>query len=95
MEQTGTNWQAFLEFLLRKKPSRVHHIEPIFEWYNPSQLVDYTALKAHEARNFWRGYPTRLLELEQTEKVKIHHSKRAHFGSLVLEGYSQLIWSPL
>jgi hypothetical protein len=95
MEQTGTNWQAFLEFLLRKKPSRVHHIEPIFEWYNPSELVDYTALKAHEARNFWRGYPTRLLELEQTGKVKIHHSKRAHFGSLVLEGYSQLIWSPL
>ena len=95
MEQTGTSWQAFLDFLIRKGPARVHHIEPIFEWYDPTELVDYTALKAHEARNFWRGYPTRLLELEQAGKVAIHNSKRAHFGSLVLEGYSQLIWSPI
>lgn len=95
LEQTGTNWQNFLDFLLRKKPACVHHIEPIYEWYDASRLVDYTAWKAHEARNFWRGFPSRLLELEQEGKVKIHRSKRAYFGSLVLEGYSQLVWSPL
>lgn len=95
LEQTGTNWQSFLDFLLRKKPARVHHIEPIYEWYDPSRLIDYTAWKAHEARNFWRGFPPRLLELERQGKVVIHRSKRAFFGSLVLEGYSQLVWSPL
>jgi hypothetical protein len=95
MEQTGTNWHEFIDFLLRKKPARVHHIEPIYEWYDPSRLVDYTAWKAHEVRNFWRGFPPRLLELERVGKVVIHRNKRAYFGSLVLEGYSQLIWSPL
>ncbi len=95
MEQTGTNWHDFLDFLLRKKPARVHHIEPIYEWYDASQLVDYTAWKAHEVRNFWRGFPPRLLELEREGKIVIHRSKRAFCGSLVLEGYSQLVWSPL
>jgi len=77
LEQTGTNWHGFLDFLLRKKPVRVHHIEPIYEWYDPSQLVDYTAWKAHELRNFWRGFPPRLLELEREGRVAIHRSKRA------------------
>ena len=94
LEQTGTQWGAFIEFLLAKKPERVFHIEPILEWYDEASLVDYTAVKAHEVRNFWRGFPGKLLELERQGLATIHHTKRAYFGSLVLEGYSQIIWSP-
>lgn len=96
LEQTGTQWGAFLDFLLRKKPACCFHIEPIHEWYDPeNNLVDYTAWKAHEVRNFWRGFPGRIIELEKAGKARILKTKRINFGSLVLEGYSQLIWRPL
>lgn len=96
LEQTGTQWGAFLDFLMAKKPACCFHIEPIYEWYDPTNsLVDYTAWKAHEVRNFWRGFPGRIRELEQAGKAKILKTKRINFGSLVLEGYSQLIWQPL
>jgi hypothetical protein len=94
LEQTGPDFNAFLDFLLIKKPRCCFHIEPIHEWYDPGDLVDYTGMKAHEARNFWRGFPARLLELEKEGRVKIHKTKRAHVGGLALEGYSQFIWSP-
>lgn len=93
MEQTGTRWDRFLDFLIAKKPRRVFHIEPIYEWYDEDNLVDYTAAKAHLVRNFMRGYAPRLRELERQGTIKIHRAKRAFFGSIVLEGYSQLAWS--
>jgi hypothetical protein len=49
--------------------------------YNPNSLVDYTAIKIHQARDFWRGFTT----------TGMH---RTGFGSLLLEGYSQLFWMP-
>jgi hypothetical protein len=96
LEQTGTKWNDFLEFVLRKKPACCFHIEPMYEWYDhENNMVDYTAWKAHETRNFWRGFPDRIIELEKLGKARILKSKRSNFGSLVLEGYSQLIWQPL
>ncbi len=96
LEQTGTQWEAFLDFVMRKKPAACFHIEPIYEWYDhENSLVDYTAWKAHEVRNFWRGFPPKLVELERQGKVRILKTKRINFGSLVIEGYSQLFWQPV
>ena len=96
LEQTGTQWKKFLDFLMRKKPACCFHIEPIYEWYDHEHsLVDYTAWKAHEVRNFWRGFPGEILELEKQGRARILKTKRINFGSLVIEGYSQLFWQPL
>jgi SAM-dependent methyltransferase len=94
LEQTGTEFQPFLDFVLACKPRLCCHIEPIVEWYDPASLVDHTAIRAHEVRNFWRGFPAALAALERQGRVRVHKTKRSGFGSLVLEGYSQLIWSP-
>lgn len=85
LEQTGLRWRPFLDFLLRTQPAMCFHIEPIIEWYDPNSLVDYTAIKIHEARGFWRGF------VNEVEPIRKH---RTGFGSLMLEGYSQLQWSP-
>lgn len=96
LEQTGTQWESFLEFILKKKPACCLHIEPIHEWYDhENNLVDYTAWKAHEVRNFWRGFPGRIIELEKQGRARILKTKRINFGSLVVEGYSQLFWQPV
>ncbi len=95
LEQTGTRWGPFLGFLLAAKPRRVVHIEPQISWYDPRNPVDVTAIEAHKARGFWQGYYAMLMDLEAQGIVKIEHKERTGFGSLWIEGYSQLIWHPI
>lgn len=85
LEQTGLRWRPFLEFLRRSEPAMCFHIEPILEWYDPNNLIDHTAIKIHEARGFWRGFVNEIAPLWK---------QRTGFGSLLLEGYSQLAWLP-
>jgi hypothetical protein len=95
LEQTGRDHEAFLQYLLEMKPALCVNVEPIVEWYDENQLVDYAAIKFHRRRNYWEGFPGRLKELEQEGRVEILKTKRSYFGSLYLEGYSQLVWRPL
>ncbi|WP_413204342.1 class I SAM-dependent methyltransferase [Rhodospirillum sp. A1_3_36] len=95
IEQTGTEFAPFLNFLLEKRPSRVVHIEPIIEWYDPGNLVDYTGIRSQEVRNFLKGYPEALNDLERQGRIRILKTKRANFGSIAHEGYSQIIWEPV
>lgn len=94
LEQTGRNHEAFLDYLLEMSPGLCVNIEPIVEWYDEDQLVDHAAIKFHRQRKYWEGFPGRLKQLEEEGKVEIVKAKRSYFGSLYLEGYSQLIWKP-
>lgn len=94
MEQTGTDYHAFLSFIFDKKPALVVHSEPILEFYG-NTLPDFLAKQIHITRNFWRGYLEQLHILEEAKKITIIKEHRTGFGSLLLEGYSQLIWRPL
>jgi SAM-dependent methyltransferase len=95
LEQTYVNYQKFIDYLIRQKPSLCVFIEPIVEWYDVSSAVDKTAIDCHLNRNFWQRFPALLVELEKEGKVEILKTKRSNFGSLILEGYSQIIWRPL
>lgn len=95
LEQTGADYEEFLQYLLEASPSLCINIEPIVEWYEGDNLVDYAAIQFHLNRNYWQGFPARLKELEQAGKVEILKAKRSYFGSLYIEGYSQFIWRPI
>ena len=95
LEQTGTAWEPFLEYLLANRPAVVVHVEPIVEWYDPTNPVDATAIAYHLARNYWRGFPAKLQELAMQGTVEILEQKRSYFGSKYIEGYSVLAWRPL
>ena len=94
LEQTGHDYESFLEFLLQSSPSLCVNIEPICEWYDENNLTDYLAITFHKKRKYWQGFPNRLKQLEKEGRVEILKAKRSYFGSLYLEGYSQLIWKP-
>jgi SAM-dependent methyltransferase len=94
LEQTGSEWGAFVDWLLAARPMRVVTIEPIVEWYDADDPVDLAAIRFHTARNYWRGFPARLAALEEAGRVEVLARKRSYFGSLYIEGYSQLIWRP-
>lgn len=96
LEQTGERWQSFLDFIMTKRPAKVFHIEPIYEWYDDDDsLVDYAARRFHYVRNYWRGYIDRVEELAREGKAQIFKRKRSYLGSLFIEGYSQFFWRPL
>ena len=94
LEQTGQKYGAFLKYLLKERPALVIHVEPVCEWYDGKNPVDRAAIRFHKHRHYWMGYPGVLKELVGKGKIEILKSKRAFFGSLYLEGYSQLIWRP-
>lgn len=94
LEQTGLRYRAFLDYLLKTSPSICVNIEPICEWYDENNAVDYLAIMFHRRRGYWEGFPTLLKELEDDGKVEILKMKRSYFGSLFIEGYSQSIWKP-
>lgn len=95
LEQIGTNNGKFLEYLMDSAPALVVHVEPILDWYDPSNPIDDAAVRFHKKRNYLEGYLGRLYDLEKTGRIEILKKKRAFFGSLYLEGWSQLIWRPV
>jgi len=94
LEQTGRSFEKFLRFLIRKNPSICIHVEPIYEWYDETNLVDQLAMMFHRRRRYLEGFITRLNELESKGEIEILRAKRVYFGSLFTDGYSHVVWRP-
>ena len=96
LEQVGTNYQPFTQYLLKNKPSICIHVEPIAELLDPeNNLLDYLSVQYFKKRNYLLGFLNYLKKLEQAKKITIHQAKRTFIGSLYIEGYSVIVWSPV
>lgn len=95
LEQIGDNFQPFINYLLKNKPKICIHIEPISELLDENNLVDYLSQLYFKKRNYLNGFLLKLQELEKKGKIKIHRAQRTFIGSLYIEGYSVIVWSPL
>ena len=95
LEQTGArSWLPFMEELLLCKPFVCVHVEPIVEWYAPANPVDRTAIEVHEAKGFWVGFWEWCRARRREGKIEILEAKRTGVGSLMIEGYSVIVWRP-
>ncbi|MGE3538410.1 MAG: hypothetical protein AB7N91_13390 [Candidatus Tectimicrobiota bacterium] len=94
MEQLGNGFEPFLQFLLRKRPRIVMHMEAIAELYDPAFLPDYLALRYHRKRNYLDGYLSRLRQLESAGVLTILKAHRLLFGSMYHDPYSLVVWKP-
>ncbi len=72
----------------------VINVEPIPELQNPDNLVDYTSIRCLAERGFMRGCLPALQALANDGKIEILKTHRGNFGSLMIEGYSHIIWHP-
>lgn len=95
LEQVGPRWEKFIEYLLRKKPKLCIHVEPIAELLDSNKLIDYLSIEYFKKRNYLEGFLSGLLLFEKQGKVHIHRSQRTNIGSLFIEGYSVVVWSPV
>jgi hypothetical protein len=94
LEQTGTRFGPFVDWLIGQGPSIVLHIEPIEEVLDPGVLLDFLSSKYFAKRNYLRGYLSHLRSLEQAGRIKIHEVVRTRVGSKFIEGYTAIAWSP-
>lgn len=94
LEQTGSGFGTFLDWLIGQRPAICVHIEPLAELYDESNQSDYLALRYHRKRGYLEGFLTRLRNLESQGILEIVEVNRPYFGSLYHEGYSWVVWRP-
>jgi trans-aconitate methyltransferase len=94
LEQVGDRFHSFVDYLLRNKPSICIHIEPIAEFLDDSNLLDYLSVAYFKKRSYLRGFYSYLKALERDGVLKIQMARRTYIGSLFIEGYSVVVWSP-
>lgn len=95
LEQVGTRFEPFIDYLIKNKPEICIHIEPIAEVLDEENLFDYLSIEYFKKRNYLSGFLDYLQKLEQDDRIKIHRAQRTNIGSLFIEGYSVIVWSPI
>jgi hypothetical protein len=95
LEQVGTNFRPFIDYLLKKKPDICVHIEPIFELLDCNNLLDYTSIKYFQKRQYLWGLLNYLHDLENKGRINILEARRSYIGSLFIDGYSIIAWKPI
>ena len=95
LEQIGSKFIPFIDFLIKNRPKICIHIEPIEELLDETNLLDQLSIAYFKKRNYLKGFLTYLRELEKKGKVVIHNAQRTYIGSLFIDGYSVVVWSPL
>jgi hypothetical protein len=95
MEQLGTNWRPFADFLQTQRAGLCIHIEPLFELYDHSSAFDQYAIRYHLKRGYLRGFLPYLHECAANGTAAIVAERRIAFGGLYHEAYSVAVWRPL
>lgn len=93
LEQIGTKYEKLLSFLLKSRPGIVVHYEPVLEFYDENNLLDYLALTYSKKRNYLNGYLTALRRLEKQDKITIIEARRPYLGGVIHEA-SLIAWKP-
>ncbi|MDD5633653.1 MAG: class I SAM-dependent methyltransferase [Candidatus Omnitrophica bacterium] len=94
LEQLGEDHGNLLSYLLTARPDIVVHYEPILEFYDQNNLLDYLAILYSKKRNYLSGFWTALCELERKGKIEIIRAKRPFLGGVIHEA-SLIVWRPV
>ena len=95
LEQLGEATDNIINFWIKNKPSIVVNVEPMSEPLDEKDLLQFLSIKYFEKRKYLKNYITKLKALEESGIIKIHDQRKTGFGSLFIEGYSVIAWSPL
>lgn len=94
LEQTGTRFRPFLDFIRSKAPRRVVHMEPVVDLYDPDNPVDALAIRYHRDRGYLDGLLPCLRDLDAAGEITLRVVRRLRFGSLFHEGFTLIVWEP-
>jgi hypothetical protein len=92
LEQLGSKFDTIMEYWMKQPVSMFVHLEPIIEFYDPSNLLDYLAIKYTQDRNYLQGYMTLLQKMNDEGTIEITKKTRVPFGGLFNEGWNIISW---
>jgi hypothetical protein len=92
LEQLGTGWRPFLDFLRAQGAGTHVHIEPLLELYDSSASLDDVARRYHLKRNYLQGFVPAIQKLADNRQAEILTLRRTQFAGLYHEAYSVLVW---
>lgn len=95
LEQVGSNFNLFIDYLLKNKPSLCVHLEPIDELLDKNKFIDQLSIKYFRKRNYLHGYLPYLEKLANEKVIEIIDKRRIYSGSYFIEGHSLVVWRPL
>ena len=95
LEQLGDQTDAIIDYWINQKPKIIVNIEPMAEPLDENELLEFLSIKYFEKRKYLKDYVVKLRKLEESGVIKIHEIRKTGFGSLFIEGYSLIVWSPL
>jgi hypothetical protein len=93
LEQLGDGHGALLDWLAAARPSLVLHYEPILEFYDCANMLDYLALWYSERRRYLTGFWTELSARRQAGRVEVVAARRPGLGGVYHES-SVVAWRP-
>jgi hypothetical protein len=94
LEQLGSGWGAFLDYVRRHRPGLCLHVEPLLELYDPGSPLDALNRRYHEKRNYLAGFLPAIEQLAASGEAEILAVRRTPFGGLYHQAYSVLAWRP-
>jgi hypothetical protein len=95
LEQTGTQFTHFIEYLILQKPKVVIHIEPLWEPLDKTNKLDSLSITYFNKRNYLNGLYLHIEKLNKQGRIEIDRYFRSFVGSFFVDGYSVLIWRPV
>ncbi len=95
LEQTGSEFIKFIDYLIKQKPKVVIHIEPMWEPLNKNNELDSLSISYFNKRNYLNGLYLHIEELAKEGRLEIDRYFRSFLGSFFVDGYSVLVWRPV
>jgi hypothetical protein len=93
LEQLGDQSGALLDWLAAAQPALVLHYEPILEFYDAANLLDYLALWYSERRRYLSGFWTAITARRDAGELEVLAAERPGVGGVYHEA-SVIIWRP-
>jgi len=94
LEQLGGKIEPIVNYIIENKPKICVHVEPMSELYDEAVLEDYLAKWFQTKRGYTSGLISLLEQHEKAGRITINKIKRLEFGSLMMEGYNLMVWTP-
>jgi len=87
MEQLGSDWKIFFDFLVGSAVKYVIHVEPIKELYCKNKDMEKLAIKFHNSKKYLNHYFSHL----KKQKIFTVTYSKSNFGTLFDQGFNVLI----
>jgi len=95
LEQMGDKTDDLIKYWTDNKAAVIVNIEPMAEPLDDNELLQYLSSQYFKKRGYLKNYINKLKTLEEEGEIIIHDIIRTGVGSLFIEGYSIIAWSPI